>query len=71
MVQTISLTTDAGVSRSIKTGASPLEMNDIMRTPLISEAVSQNAIRTRNKVNNVAGITGRRTDKNMSVANRN
>jgi hypothetical protein len=71
MVQTISLTTDAGVSRSIKTGASPLEINDIMRTPLTGEGVSQHAIRTKNKVNNIAGVTGRHTDKNMSVAYRN
>lgn len=68
MVQNICLTTDAGVSRSIKTGASPLEINDIMKTSLVSEPVSQSAIRTKNKVNNVAGVTGRRTDKNMSVA---
>lgn len=71
MVQNICLTTDAGVARNINTGASPLEINDIMKTALVTDPVSKSAIRTKNKVNNVAGITGRRTDKNLSVAYRN
>ena len=71
MIQNISLTTDAGVSRAIKTNALSLEINDIKKTALVSDPVSSSAVRTKNKVNNVAGITGRHTDKNLSVAYRN
>jgi len=70
MVQVLGYTFDAGVSKNIKTGASPLEINDVRKTALASDPVSQSALRTRGKVINVAGITGARTSSTKSVAYR-
>lgn len=70
-VSTIHLTNDAGVSRAIKTGASPLRISDnetIEKVALASEPVSPVAKRTNNKITSVAGILRSKIDKNMSVA---
>jgi len=71
MIQTLGYTFDAGVVKSIKSGASPLEINDIKRTPLCCDPVSQSALRTSGKVLNVAGVTTPKVEKNLSVAYRN
>ena len=70
-IYTIGLTTDAGVSRNIKMGASPLEINDVNKVALAGEAVSAHPIRTKNRVSKVAGVLKPKIDKNFSVANRN
>jgi hypothetical protein len=71
MVQTLAYTFDAGVVKNVKTGASPLEINDVMHSPLVSDPISPMAKRTRGKVTNVAGVTKPKIDSNLSVANRN
>jgi hypothetical protein len=69
----IALTTDAGVTRAIKTGASPLRISDnetsaYRKNSLTSEPVSANAIRTKNRVSNIAGVLKAKVDANKSVA---
>lgn len=74
MVYNIGLTTDAGVSRAIKTGASPLRISDnetIEKIALASEPVSSSAKRTKNRAAYIAGVLRPKIDKNKSVAYRN
>lgn len=71
MVQTLAYTFDAGVLKSVNSGASPLEINDIKKVVLSGDAVSRYAIRTRGKVINVAGVTNSKTLSTQSVAYRN
>jgi hypothetical protein len=69
----IGLTTDAGVTRSIMTGASPLRISDnetsaTIKNPLTSEPVSTHAVRTKNRVSNIAGVLKAKVDSNKSIA---
>jgi hypothetical protein len=74
MVQNIAYSFDAGVARSIKTGASPLEINDGefagAKTALASDPVSSQVRRIKNKVNNIAGVTKSKVMKSFSTANK-
>jgi len=74
MVQNLNYTNDAGVTRAIKTGASPLEINDGEfngeKTALAGDPVSASAIRTRGRVGYVAGILKPKYDRNFATANR-
>lgn len=71
-VSNIKLTTDAGVSRSIKTGASPLRISDnefsAEKHALASEPVSSYAVRTQNRVSVVSGVMRPKIDANKSIA---
>jgi hypothetical protein len=75
MVLNLKHTTDAGVTRAIKTGASPLEINDGeyngAKVPLASEPVSSFARRSNGRVNYIAGILKPKIDRNFSTAYRN
>jgi hypothetical protein len=69
----IALTTDAGVTRSIMTGASPLRISDnetsaYRKNSLASEPISSHAVRTKNRVSSIAGVLKAKVDSNKSIA---
>ena len=72
MVYNIGLTNDAGVSRAIQTGASPLRISDnefsVNKVALGSEPVSSSAKRTKNRTSVVAGVLRPKIDLNKSYA---
>jgi hypothetical protein len=71
MVQRLSYTCSAGVVKSVKSGASPLEINDIRKTVLVADPIGASVIRTKGKVTNIAGVTRPILTKTFSKAYRN
>ena len=70
VVMNISLSTEAGVSKKIKTGDSPLRIYDLFHVANASEPIGSHVIRTKNKVDSVAGVLRGKVSRNFSIANR-
>jgi hypothetical protein len=70
-VLNIALATEAGVSKKIKTGDSPLRIYDTLpfHTVDAGEPKGASVIRTRNKVTSVAGVIRRNPTTTISHAN--
>ena len=64
------LTSDAGILKSIKTGNTPLEINDVRKVALVEEPKSVNVIRINQKVLFTTGVLNLKAQRTISNANR-
>lgn len=65
----LSLATEAGVTKKVKTGDSPLRIYDNRHSVDAAEAVGPNVIRTKNRIKSVAGVLRRDPVMTISKAN--